>query len=830
MKKLNIFHKATSIVMLGVALWSSCTHEDFHPASSEHIVEVSSSCSETKQDFRNVLPGRLIIKLKPGNTLRSLNQEDKPSSRPDISQHILKTLDVVEVQPLFADYPEFRARRRKAGLDRWFVIKYDKPILPQQAAEVLLESGGFEYVEMQYAQFNPTPKITPSSFVDTSQLRNLSPKDKEELPFDDPLLPLQWHYHNNGIGKRGARAGADINLFPAWHLASGKRPVVVCVVDEGVDYKHEDLAENFDLERSYNFVYDSKGNFKGQNIYHTIGHATHVAGTIGAVNGNGKGVCGIAGGDGSPDSGITLINAQIFGRPNEEAAPGAAGIVWGADHGAVISQNSWGYRLPGPRETPQHDKEAIDYFIANAGKAADGSQAPDSPMAGGIVIFAAGNDGHTYRAFPGAYEKCISVSSMAWDFSRAVYSNSGSWISIMAPGGDQGFGEKAGILSTLPTSVDRSGYGYMEGTSMACPHVSGVAALTVSRLGGPGFTNEMLKERLLCALRPFDINKYNPTYSHLLGVGYIDALLAVSSKPSTSPDIPVGLKGDSSYHSLSLSWEVSAHKGTHIGIAPYYDVYIDTKPIDPRSSQTSTPTRIYSEGKKLGARMTHEIKGLKDNTEYHIAVVAVDHFGQKSQPSMTTLTTRPNHAPAIVSGRLEATLLLSSMKRQVIDWEIEDKDGHRWDWRLVEAPKGVSISRQNNTLSISIEPIGSPQEYDIVIGLKDEFGKEVMEHLSYRLIKYQPVRVSQSLREVVLNASRKSPLKIDLSSLVSSTEGASLSYTVQNEKKSLLFIQQEGSTIIVKPAGKDTGIGTAKVSVTDGFSTCEFRLQFKLIK
>lgn len=475
-------------------------------------------------------------------TMSRASRSGAAASRSGIpsTDEVLDILGGYHFERVFPVDKKNEERTRKAGLHLWYLVKFDENTDLKEAARKLSKLGDITNVQCNHRIKRAYNENQKRVYVSEKALKSSYTTFADNLPFsEDPILKYQWNYNNTGTyafeNKNSglnedftaeAIQGCDVNCYEAWQKCTGDPSIIVAVLDEGVMFSHPDLKDNMwvneneelyagkdgdgngyvDDKYGYNFVTNS-GIISWSDPNDT-GHGTHVAGTIAAVNGNNTGVCGIAGGA-APGTGVKIMSLQVFSGPYGVTLDmEAKALKYAADNGAVIVQCSWGYNsamanamegyTPGPESEEQWatlyplEKDAIDYFVNNAGS-------PNGVIDGGLAIFAAGNEYASMPGFPGAYSKCVSVAAVAADYTPASYSNYGVGVDLCAPGGDTEYYGEIGtddiyyydedtftddmIQGSILSTVVRNGlpaYGYMDGTSMACPHVSGVAALGLS--------------------------------------------------------------------------------------------------------------------------------------------------------------------------------------------------------------------------------------------------------------------------------------------------------------------------------------------------------------
>ena len=317
---------------------------------------------------------------------------------------------------------------------------------------------------------------------------------------NDPFFGEMWGLRNSGPSTSSVKAGADIAATRAWDLTTGSETVVVAVIDTGVYLQHADLASNAwvnpreipgnGIDDDANGLVDDVNGwnfFANNNRVYTDpavdGHGTHVAGTIGAVGNNGLGVTGVA-------WQVKLMSLKFLDK-----TPGAIdGAVRAINY--VIEQKRRGVNVKVINASwiSSGDSRALHDAIAAAG------------TSGILFVCAAGNggadsigdDNDGTPTFPAAWtdlSSLISVAALDSGDNLATFSNYGrATVSVAAPG--------VSILSTYPPdgSSASGSYAYMEGTSMATPHVTGIAALLAARY--PALVPAEIKQRIMATVQP----------------------------------------------------------------------------------------------------------------------------------------------------------------------------------------------------------------------------------------------------------------------------------------------------------------------------------------
>ena len=316
--------------------------------------------------------------------------------------------------------------------------------------------------------------------------------DATAIPADNRFGEL-WGLHNTGqvVNGTSGTADADIDAPQAWNITKGKRRVIVSVIDTGADLDHPDLAPNLLGRGSEDWDFADPSD---DEPWDGGSHGTHVAGTaVGAENG--QGIIGVA-----PRARLMPLRVNLTSGMNQNRADAinyVASRAASEPRRRYIINCSW--KMSG-------DHAGVRRAIQNAvGKNV-------------VVVFAAGNanvDTDVTPQYPGVYPEVIAVAATDQDDRRASFSNFGTNVDVAAPG--------VNTLSSVPDDT----FGFKAGTSMASPHVAGLAALIWSR--NPGLSNDQV--RGIIEATTDNIDAQNPGFVGKLGTGRINAYRALVSTP-----------------------------------------------------------------------------------------------------------------------------------------------------------------------------------------------------------------------------------------------------------------------------------------------------------
>jgi serine protease len=403
---------------------------------------------------------------------------------------------------------------------------------------------------------------------------------RAQLTPNDSFYSLQWHY-------------PLINLPAAWDLTTGNDAVEVAVIDTGALFDHPDLAGQLSTAFDFDFVSSSSQSLDGGGIDNDAEdpgdgggvqpssfHGTHVAGTIGARTNDGQtGVAGVA-------WDVTLIPLRVLGR----FGSGTSYDILQAVRYASGQQNDSG---------TSHTVDIINLSLGGTGSStAEQNVYTAARNAGVIVIAAAGNNNSSQLFYPASYTGVVSVSAVETRRQRAPYSNFGSEVDVAAPGGDTGAdrngdGYADGVLSSLGDDSGDFGFAFYQGTSMASPHVAGVAALMEAV--DPALTPAEFDALLASGALSNDLGANGR--DDIFGYGLIDARKAVEAAGAIASNDPILLVNPTSLNLgttfTTASFEVSNGGGGALTVSSVSETepWLSVSPSSGLGSYTVTVNR-----------------------------------------------------------------------------------------------------------------------------------------------------------------------------------------------------------------------------------------------
>lgn len=469
------------------------------------------------------------------------------------------------------------------------------------------------------------------------------------------LVPELWGLRNH------EKPGADISAPEAWKIHTGSDGPLIAVIDSGIDYNHPDLRENIarnpdeipgdGIDNDKNGVVDD---YFGYNAVDDNGdpldrrgHGTHVAGTIAAVGNNGQGVVGV-------NWKARLLPIKIFNDQGVTTVDAILrGIAYARQRGALITSNSWG----GANFNPA----IFDAFAATPG----------------LHVTAAGNDGGDLSrvpAFPANFplDSILTVGATNKLDEPAVFSNFGrETVELFAPG--------RAILSTLPEGR----YGVKSGTSMACPHVSGAAALVASAF--PELTPEQIRDRLV-----FSTDPLASVSQKSISGGRLNAARALS-KDTISPAAPNDFRVTSQdERTARFSWTGTGDDGWKEGAATAFEVRVSEQPITEGNWASARPLPT-PRGQEIGQfhHAFYNQTPQRQESIIHAGFRAVDEVGNRS--SLCTATAVLSPTPVVTSDSFDSA---SSEWTGTGRWQLVEQPerGHVWSCQP-DGPKDGTFAR-----------------------------------------------------------------------------------------------------------------------------------------
>lgn len=439
----------------------------------------------------------LLLIIIIGGFIMSLSSSQKPAPAP------------TPTPPPKAQVP-FPTTPVDKQIEGQIVVKFKPAYTDAQIAEKLKQYDATVVKKIQGINYTvvKVPAGKENAIIDKlkkdSYVENAMPDYTNHATFvpNDPNFTLQWGLNNTGQTIRNAagKAKADVNAETAWDVSRGSG-VKIAILDSGIDQNHPDLTGKVVASKMF------ATSALDPDIQDRNGHGTHVAGIIAAITNNGVGVAGTC-----PECQLMIgkvVNNDISGNATGSTSDIVSGMTWAADNGAKVINLSLRTTTAGSAPLYQ---QGIDYANSK----------------GAVVVVAAGNDSTNQQVWPAANTGVVSVAATDNNDQMASFSNYGTYVKVAAPG--------VNIVSTLPTTTNAKNvlnYGYLSGTSMASPFVSGVVGLIWASQYGTSNTAV--------------INRLYATVDKIAGTGTywtegrINAGKAVGATVSPSPTIAGGV-------------------------------------------------------------------------------------------------------------------------------------------------------------------------------------------------------------------------------------------------------------------------------------------------
>ena len=478
---------------------------------------------------------------------------------------------------------------------------------------------------------------------------------------NDPLYSYQWHLDDSFVpNPYGGTNGGGINIDPARAITNGSR-VIVAVLDTGVAYENygiymiaPDLA-NTNFVQGYDFV---NGDIHPND---DNAHGTHVAGTIAQSTNNRLGVAGVA-------PGSSIMPVKVLDNNGEGTLAWLVdGIYYATNHNAKVISMSLGWPpgyFPGVSLT-----DALDYAYNN----------------GVTCVAAAGNDGRNIVSYPAAYDTCIAVGATRYDETKPRYSNYGSALDISAPGGDTGIDQNSdtygdGVLQNTfnPNTKNPADFSYwfFDGTSMATPHVSGVAALLISKgIATTGVATT--PDDVRAALQSTAEDKGTPGWDNTYGWGIVDAAaaLAYASGPIDNPP-SVSITNPSDGATVSGTLDITAEASDDVGVVQV-DFYYGTTLI---GSDTTSPYSVSWDSRTVA------------DGSYTLTAKVTDSVPHQTSDSISVLVDNVNEPPIANAGIDRSAFIGNTINFDASGSSDPDGTIVSYDWNFGDSYTGTGVT------------------------------------------------------------------------------------------------------------------------------------------